>query len=339
MKRITIRDIAKATGLSITTVSLVLNGKYGRIPLKTRNLVEFTAKKLNYRPNKLAVGLKKRITSTIGLIIPDIRNIFFSEITKGVEDYAHTQGYNLILCNSNDSYKLEIELINMLSDQSIDGIIIIMSSETYGKKEEKNISLLKKLGIRTVMIDCFDKANDFSTVSINNFKSAYKAVEYLISLGHRSIGCITGPLGPKTNTDRLNGYLAALKKYNIFNEKNLVYEGNFKYKSGYIGASILVKEKPTAILCLNDMMAYGAMKFFKEQGYCIPKDISIMGFDDIFFSEIIDVPLTTITQPSYEMGKKASEILIDEISNNTLPTCIEYETNIKIRESTQAISK
>lgn len=337
MIRTTIKDIAKATGLSITTVSLVLNGKSNRISSKNRKLIKDTAKNLNYRPNKLAVGLIKKVTNTIGLIIPDISNVFFSEITKGTEDIAHKKGYNLILCNSNDRHALEIESINMLTDQSIDGLIIIMSAESYGEKEQVSLALLKSSGIHTVIIDCFNETNDFSTVSINNYKASYMAVEYLLSLGHKRIACITGPLGPQTNADRLNGYICALEKHGIHYQKDLIYEGDFRYQSGYDAIAALLPQKPTAILCLNDMMAYGAIKSLKEQGILVPDDISVMGFDDIFFSQILEIPLSTISQPSYDIGKKAAELLINEITENALPKHIVFEPVIKIRQSTRKL--
>ncbi|WP_196594239.1 LacI family DNA-binding transcriptional regulator [Pectinatus sottacetonis] len=335
MTRTTIKDIANAAGVSVTTVSLVLNGKSNRISAKNRRLIKDIAQKMNYRPNKLAVGLIKKITNTIGLIIPDISNVFFSEITKGIEDFAHKKSYNLILCNSNDNHALEIESINMLIDQSIDGLIIIMSAESYGTKEQASLSLLKKASLPTVIIDCFNETDNFSTVSINNTKASYMAVEYLISLNHKRIACITGPLGPQTNTDRLNGYIKALQKHAIPYRKELIYEGNFRYQSGYNAISVLLPQRPTAILCLNDMMAYGAIKALKEQGINVPNDISVMGFDDIFFSQILEVPLSTISQPAYTMGKKAAELLLDDLTEHTPPKHIIFEPVIKIRQSTK----
>lgn len=335
--RTTIKDIAKATGLSITTVSLVLNGKPHRISKKSCKLVEDTAKKMDYHPNKLAVGLIKKITNTIGLIIPDISNVFFSEITKGIEDFARHQGYNLILCNSNDSHSREIESINMLNSQNIDGLIMIMSGESYGAKERKSLSLLKKISLHTVIIDCFNKVNEFSTVSIDNYRASEMAVEYLLSLGHKRIACITGPLGPQTNDDRLRGYAATLQKHNIPYDDSLIYEGDFHYQAGYDAVPILLPRHPTAILCLNDMMAYGAIKALQEQGISVPDDISVMGFDDIFFSQIIDVPLTTIHQPAYKMGEKSAELLLNELKDHTPPQNVIFKPMIKIRQSTKKI--
>ncbi|KMO87063.1 transcriptional regulator [Megasphaera cerevisiae DSM 20462] len=335
--RTTIKDIAKATGLSITTVSLVLNEKPHRISRETCKLIEETAKRLDYHPNKFAVGLIKKVTNTIGLIIPDISNVFFSEITKGIEDILHKDGYNLILCNSNDRHRLEVAAINMLNTQTVDGLIMVMSSETYGDKEAESISSLKKMDTHTVLVDCFNETGGFSTVCIDNFKASYMAIEYLLTLGHHQIACISGPLGLKTNNDRLQGYTAALKKYGIAYDSGLIYEGDFHYQSGYDAVPVLLPKKPSAILCLNDMMAYGAMKALKEQGIIVPQEISVMGFDDIFFSQITEVPLTTIRQPAYQMGAKAAELLLQEIAGHIPAQHVVFEPAIKIRKSTRKI--
>lgn len=333
--RTTIRDIAQATGLSITTVSLVLNNKGNRISIEHRQLIKEIAKKLNYRPNRLAVGLLKKKTNTIGLIIPDISNSFFSEMTKGIEDTGRQAGYNLILCNSNDQQDLEIEYINTLVDNGVDGMIITMSAESYGDKAEKSFAALWEAGTPSVIVDCFSNVKDFSTVTVDNIKGSYLAVEYLFALGHRRIACISGPIGPKTNDDRLTGYVNGLKKHNISYDEHLVFEGDFRFQSGYDAISKLLPYHPTAILCLNDMMAYGASKALREQGIKIPDKMSVMGFDDIFFSKLMEVPLTTIEQPVYKMGEDAANILIDEISGNKKRSHILLDPKLKIRNSTK----
>lgn len=333
--RTTIKDIARETGLSTTTISLVLNRKPHRIAAETCQLVFETAKRMKYRPNKLAVGLIKNVTRTIGLIIPDIANVFFSEITKGLQDALYEKEYNLILCNSNDNNQAELRLIEMLNSQLVDGIVLVMSSETYGEKEKASISALQKMEIPTILIDCFNESAGFSTVSIDNFQASKMAVEYLISLGHTSIACICGPLGPKTNDDRLAGYTAALEEHGINYNEDLIYEGDFRYDSGYNAVAKLLLKNPTAILCLNDLMAYGAMNALKEQGISVPDDISVMGFDDIFFSKITEVPLTCVNQPSYDMGRKAGELVMYEIEEHGEPQTITFESTIKIRQSTK----
>lgn len=334
----TLKDIARATGLSTTTVSLVLNGKPHRISKEKCRLIKETAKKMDYHPNRLAVGLIKHETKTVGLILPDITNVFFSEMAKGLEDVLQEHGYHLLLCNSNDRHERELSAIRMMNNQMVDGLIIVMSSETVGEKEKKTFAALKSMKRPVVLIDCFNESGGFSTISIDNFKASYIAVEYLVSLGHRRIACICGPLGLKTNDDRLRGYTAALADSGIPFEKALIYQGDFRYQSGYDAIPVLLPKKPTAVLCLNDMMAYGAMNALTNQGIRVPEDVSVMGFDDIFFSQITSVPLTVIRQPAYDMGKKAGHVLLSALSVHAESQQIVFEPTIRVRKSTKAIN-
>ncbi len=334
----TLKDIARATGLSTTTVSLVLNGKPHRISKEKCRLIKETAKKMDYHPNRLAVGLIKHETKTVGLILPDITNVFFSEVAKGLEDVLQEHGYHLLLCNSNDRHERELSAIRMMNNQMVDGLIIVMSSETVGEKEKKTFAALKSMKRPVVLIDCFNESGGFSTISIDNFKASYIAVEYLVSLGHRRIACICGPLGLKTNDDRLRGYTAALADSGIPFEKALIYQGDFRYQSGYDAIPVLLPKKPTAVLCLNDMMAYGAMNALTNQGIRVPEDVSVMGFDDIFFSQITSVPLTVIRLPAYDMGKKAGHVLLSALSVHAESQQIVFEPTIRVRKSTKAIN-
>jgi LacI family transcriptional regulator len=182
------------------------------------------------------------------------------------------------------------------------------------------------------------EAADFSTVAIDNFTGSYLATEYLLSVGHRKIACVTGPLGPKTNEDRLEGYVKALNDRHVAYDRALVYEGDFHYQSGYEAVGALLPKKPTAVLCQNDMMAYGAIKGLKERKIRIPDDISVMGFDDIFFSEIMDIPLSTVQQPVYRMGEQAMRILQGEIECKTQEKQhVLFEPVLKIRSSTKTL--
>lgn len=334
----TLKDIAKATGLSTTTISLVLNGKPHRISKEKCQLIKETAKKMDYHPNRLAVGLIKHETKTVGLILPDITNVFFSEVAKGLEDILRSHGYHLLLCNSNDCHEQEISAIRMMSNQMVDGLIIVMSSETTGEKEKRTFAALKRMKRPVVLIDCFNESGGFSTISLDNFKASYIAVEYLVSLGHRRIACICGPLGLKTNDDRLRGYTAALEANKIPYEESLIYKGDFRYQSGYDAIPVLLPKKPTAVLCLNDMMAYGAMNALSDQGIRVPEDVSVMGFDDIFFSQITSVPLTVIRQPAYDMGQKAGQVLLAEMSAHAKPQQIVFDPAIRVRKSTKVLS-
>jgi LacI family transcriptional regulator len=333
--RTTIKDIAKKTGLSITTVSLVLNRKGGKFPAETKRAVLEAVDALNYRPNQLAISLLTRRTHTIGLIIPDISNIFFSELAKGIADRGRQDDYTVILCNSNDEYPLEQQCINTLADRSVDGIIMVMSAESFGSKNKECVSVLLSLGFPVILVDCFNDSDDFSTITIDNKQGSCLAVQHLLDLGHSRIGCISGPQRIKTNRDRLEGYTKTLKQANRSPEPALIYEGDFRYHGGYEGALHLLKQKPTAIFCHNDMMAIGAAKAVKEKGFSVPEDISIIGFDDIFFTQYMDVPLSTVAQPVYHMGQEAAAVLLEEIADGNKPKRrIMYPPRLIIRQST-----
>ncbi len=333
--RATITDIAEKTGLSITTISQVLNNKGQRFSKKTRDQIIEAARELNYRPNQLAVGLLTKKTKTIGLVIPDVCNIFFSEFAKGIENLARTEGYSVILCNSDDKFEFEAKNIQMLTDHNVDGIAIILSAESFGDKNEECLKALKMTGIPVILADCFNDVSGFNTIEIDNQKGSSIVVDYLLSLGHRRIGCIVGPQGLKSNKIRLKGYIDELEKNGIRPDTDLIYEGDFRYQSGYTGALELLPRRPTAIYCHNDMMAYGAMKALREKNLRIPDDISVVGFDDIFFSQHMDVPLTSIHQPAYQMGQQAGVILLEEIKNhNTEKRHIVFEPKLVVRQST-----
>jgi LacI family transcriptional regulator len=317
--RATLKDIAKQTGLSITTVSLVLNNKGARFPGETRDLVFDAARNLNYHPNQLAVGLLTKQTHTLGLIIPDITNVFFSELAKGLEDRSRQDRYNIILCNSNDEYLMEKQCINTLYDRGVDGIVLAMSAESFGAKNEECLSLLRSLDIPVVLVDSFNEAGDFSALAIDNAEGSRLAVGHLLELGHRRIACISGPMGIKTNRDRLDGYTETLRKAGLASDPALVFEGDFRYQSGYAAVAPLLEARPSAIFCHNDMMAYGAYKALKDRRLRVPGDISLMGFDDIFFSQYLDVPLSTVVQPAYEMGRQTADQLLGEIADREKP--------------------
>jgi LacI family transcriptional regulator len=335
--RATIKDIAKLTGLSITTVSLVLNNKGARFPGETRDMVFDAARDLNYHPNQLAVGLLTKQTHTLGLIIPDITNVFFSELAKGLEDRSRQDRYNIILCNSNDEYLVEKQCINTLSDRGVDGIVMAMSAESYGAKNEECLTLLRSLDIPVVLVDSFNEADDFSALAIDNAEGSRLAVGYLLELGHRRIACISGPMGIKTNQDRLEGYTETLRKAGLESDPSLVFEGDFRYQSGYAAVPRLLEGRPSAIFCHNDMMAYGAYKALKDRRLRVPEDISLMGFDDIFFSRYLDVPLSTVAQPVYEMGRQTADQLLSEIrGKQQQKRQMLFKPRLVIRESTAA---
>lgn len=294
--RTTIKDIANYTGFSVTTISLVLNGKADKIPKSTKDVIFDAVEKLNYRPNQIAVGLVKKRTKTIGLVISDVSNVFFSNLAKGVEDECRRNGWNLILCNTNDLHKRDLEYIQVLADKGVDGILFCMSLDSDKKRALESVDLMKKLKMPFVMIDRFLEEVDCCSVIVNHRSGGYAATKHLLELGHQNIACVAGPLALEDSQHRLKGYKEALEEYGIAYDPDLIYEGNYDRESGKEAVEYILglSKKVTAIFSFNDMSAYGVYNRLKKHNYYIPRDMSLVGYDDIFFSEILDVPLTSV---------------------------------------------
>lgn len=338
----TLKDIAAKTNLSVSTVSIVLNNRASRIPKSTRDLVKKAAKDLNYSPNQLAVGLVTKRTNTLGLIVPDIRNSFFSSLAKGIEDEARDNGWTVILCNSNDSHERDLEYIKMLASKGVDGILYCMSSDSNLENFKEKYTLIKNLGIKFLMIDRYlDFPSDFpkiDLISLEHFEGGYLAAKHLIDLGHKRIACVTGPQYLSESNERLRGYRKALKDNDIEFDSNLIIEGNYLMESGVSAVDKFMQKEFTAIFAFNDMMAYGILKGLKSYNLSIPKDISVIGYDDIYLSEILEIPLTTIHQPIEMMGKGAANHFINLIDNKDNGKEVpRYSPELVVRESTSRL--
>lgn len=334
--RTTIKDIASYTGFSVTTISLVLNNKANKIPQHTKDLIMDAVKKLDYRPNQVAVGLVKKRTQTIGLIISDVSNVFFSTLAKGVEDACRKQGWNLILCNTNDVHERDLSYIEVLAAKGVDGVLFCMSRDSDKEKAKESIELLKRLKIPFVMIDRYLEEADCSSVIVNHMQGGYAAAKHLLGLGHRRIGCVTGPLALQDSKERYMGYQKALKEYGLVCEPEWIFEGDYDWESGMRAAEYFSGEglDVSAIFAFNDMSAYGVYNGLKKKGYSVPGDISLIGYDDIFFSEILDVPLTTVRQPVYDMGVEGVKLLLEEVDSGVhTKKCITFQPELVIRES------
>ncbi len=334
MVRATIRDIAEKAGVSITTVSLVLNGKELRIAASTKKKIIQIANELNYRPNKLAVGLITKKTNTIGFIVPDISNSFFGELAKGAENEATNSNYNIILSNTNDNSDKDLEYMDILLDRGVDGIIMVPSSASAGENLKKCYQLMEQCQKPLVLLDRIKMGGKYTSISIDHEMGGYLATKHLIENGHKKIACITGPLEILNSRLRFLGYKKALEDYKIPFHSKYVEEGNYHVEDGESLAVNLFKQNVTAIFAFNDLMAYGVYKAAIKQGLQIPKDVSVIGFDDLFYSGIMEVPLTTIHQPSYEMGeaavRKIVELLSDPMADNE---SILYKPELMIRNS------
>ncbi|WP_422446600.1 LacI family DNA-binding transcriptional regulator [Thermoanaerobacterium sp. DL9XJH110] len=312
----TIKDIAKLANVSITTVSRVLNGKFDGVSETTRKRIEKIAGELNYRPNRLARGLVTKRTNTLGLILPDITNPFFPQIVRAVEDTANKFGYNLILCNTDDDSGKERLYIQVLKEKCVDGIVFTTSTNPSAE----NIKQLIDFGIPFVLVDRYIDIDHLPGVYTDGVSGMYQAVKHLIEMGHEKIAFISGPKQSKTANQRFLGYVKALEEHGISVRDGLIKDGNFKMSGGQNAIKDLLAcgEDFTAVACANDLMAVGAMEVLRQEGIKIPEEISITGFDNISLSNVVHPKLTTVEQPSYEMGQKATAMLVKLIEGRPL---------------------
>lgn len=317
--RVTIKDIAKATGVSSSTVSLVLNGKDHRISEKTRRLVIRTANAMNYQPNQLAVGLITRRTNTIGVVIPDVSNGFFSELVKGAEHAACASGYNIILCNTDDRAERDNEALRLLLGRDVDGVALVLSSESTGKLGKECLQLLSMAQKPVVLMDRSFVGQKISSVMVDHMQGGYTATRYLIQNGHVYIGCITGPIRLHTALMRYNGYRSAMQESGLPLDADLVAHGDYRFEDGERYGRRLIEKGATAIFACNDMMAYGVLKAASSMGLSVPEDVSVIGFDNIPFSELTNPPLTTMNQHAIRIGEMAMEKLIRLIRSDSEP--------------------
>jgi LacI family transcriptional regulator len=315
--RVTIEDIARLAGVSKATVSRVLNNKSEGVGAETRKRVQKIINDHEYKPNLLARGIVTSKTKTLGLILPDITNPFFPELIKAIEDNAHKNGYTVIIGNTDFSLEKEQNYINTFIANRVDGVILTSTVDDNSAIHNK----LKKYGVPCVLLDRAMKNMDYDAgVFFDNEYALYISCEYLIKHGNKRIVLISGPPKISTSIERIEGYRMALTQYGLEHNKNLIKYGNFTIDSGYKAIKELHNEGVdfTAVLAANDIMAIGAIKALKEIRYKIPDQIEVIGFDNIDFAEITDPPLSTIQQPTYEMGRKAVEFLLMLMDGKTL---------------------
>lgn len=333
--RVTIKDIAKKAGVSVSSVSLVLNNKNHRIPPDTCKRIWDVANELQYMPNQMAASLVTQKTKTVGLIIPDVTNMFFAEIAKGAEAECQRLGYNLILCNTNDNPSSDVEYVNMLVSRWVDGIIFAMAVNAEDNKAKDCFEILSQYEKPVILLDRVVPHHDSVYVITDNEVGGYLATKHLLELGHRKIGCITGPLGAQSSKQRYYGYLKALIEYNVAFNTGYIKEGDYHTKSGFALAKELFEEDITAIFSCNDLMAYGIYQQASLCGRKIPEDLSVVGYDDLQFSELMEVPLTTVHQPAYKMGQDALNLIIQAIySPKKNYSSITFQPELIVRKST-----
>jgi LacI family transcriptional regulator len=339
MKPTTLKDIAQKLNISVSTVSKALKD-YDDVSQATRSAVEKMVEKMNYIPNSVAVNLRTQRTKTIGVIIPTIVHQFFSKVIDGIMEEAEKHGYFVITVLSNEKLESEKKQLNLLQQKRVDGILLSLSNETY---RYEHIETIIQNRTPIVMFDKISKVVNCSKVVIDDQLAAYNAVKYLIDKGYRRIAHFRGPLIPQISIDRFLGYKRALLDNGISFDSSLVYicDNNDDFNDGYGNALKLLEDHDDvdAIFTITDVVAAGLIKCLIERGIKIPENISVFGFSDWFMSSVITPTLSTIEQPGFEMGRKATEILIKEIENEKNNISYSYQnivlpTKLIIRQST-----
>jgi DNA-binding LacI/PurR family transcriptional regulator len=343
MRRITIEDVAKKAGVSKGTVSAVMNAKKTVKP-ETRDQILKVMKELNFRPKGVARNLKNGTQDkSIGIIIKDLNYSFYTTIATGVADYAKTKGYSVIVASSENDHESEIKFTHLFSTKDIKGAIIAPLVE--GSSEIEHLFKLKMINYPFVLLEDV-KGIQANVVAIDNIKAIKKAVKYLIDGGHTKIVHFAGPPASSHTEERIEGFRYAFSESSLVFNNDMIVSIGSRHEESYSNTMAYFKsrprsEYPTAIVCFNDQQALSVITALKELDIKVPDDISIIGNDDVAYAKLYPVPLTTISAPQYEIGRRAAEILIKNIESHTLlpPERVILQTELIIRESTRAINK
>ena len=325
------RDVAQRAGVSISTVSHVVNNSRPVSEAYRQRVLEAMAE-LGYRPNALARSLRRQETNTLGMIVPDSANPFFAEIARAIEDTSFAKDYSVILCNSEGDLDKQRAYTDVLIEHRVAGILFVaagVSTELVNDLHQRRVPLvLVDREVPGVVVDC---------VLTNHAQGGRLAVEHLVTLGHRRIACVSGSSELSPSADRLTGYRLELERHGLPLDPDLVKKGDFQFESGYQAAQALLDlaEPPTAIFACNDLMAVGCMRAAVERGLKVPQDLSIVGFDDIRLASFTNPPLTTVAQPKYEIGSWATKLLLQRIQDLDAPPQVKrLENQLRVRSST-----
>src|SRR5688572_25142257 len=311
---VTIKDIAKALGLSTSTVSRALRDSYEISP-ETKKLVLEYAARINYQPNPIAQSLKERRSHSIGVVVCEIANSFFSQSINGIESIAYNNGYNVIIAQSRESFDREMINLQYLTSRSIDGLIISVSTET------KDFSFLKELHEKGMPIVFFDRIVDeieTHKVTVDSYKGAYDATTHLIDNGHTRIAAVSNSAILSITKDRLGGYKAALAEHGLPVDESMIqycHHGGMILSEVEEAVNELLPLQPDAILATSDKLTTGCLRVLKAKKINVPDEISLVGFSNTDLTELLDPPLTIIKQPAFEMGELATTLLLQLIES------------------------
>lgn len=335
----TLKQIAKELGVSVSTVSKALNDS-PEISEPTKNRVQEYAKLKNYKPNVIGLSLKNRRTKTIGVIIPNILNSFFAKVFSGIEKVADEKGYKVITCISNESLEKEINALEMLSNGTIDGFILSVAEESQKAQEYNHFKNIINEGTPIVMFDRIADEVNCDKVIVDDFESAVNATEHLIKSGCRKIALLSAIDNLSVGKLRAKGFYKAIENKGVKVDENLVILTNNNEEFNEKIAGFFIKNKPDGVFALDEHASVTAMKLGIQNGYKIPKDLSIIGFADGVWSRRLTPSLSTVSQHGPEIGEVAANLLIDKLEkkseNNKFETHV-VKTELRHRDSTKKV--
>ena len=308
-----IREVAKRAGVSLGTVSNVLN-RPEIVAEETRERVKSAIEEIGFVRNGSARQLRAGTSRHIGLVVLDVANPFFTEVARGVEDLANQSGYAVILCNSDDSVEKENHYLQVLEEQRAQGVLItpVQSDASY-------LHRFRQRGISVVLLDRPSRIKDLCSVAVDDVRGGEMATAHLLEQGHERIAFVHGPLSIRQCADRKRGVLRTMKAAGLNLERSLVditTTAQSAREGELIAEQLLsARIKPTAVFCANDLLALGLMRELIQRGLSIPGDMAMVGYDDVEFASVLSTPLTSIRQPKYELGRAAAELLLDEAHN------------------------
>nr|WP_321512878.1 LacI family DNA-binding transcriptional regulator [uncultured Pseudodesulfovibrio sp.] len=336
MSSFTIKDLARKLSVSPSTVSRALSD-HPDISSATKRKVVEAAEKYHYQPNQLAQSLQKKRSNTIGVIVPEIRHHFFSNVISGIEEVAYEHGYIIMVCQSNETLSREIINTQALVSNQVAGLLIAISSETTNSE---HLSAVIHHNVPLVQFDRVVEELDTSKVVIDDYRAAYGAVTHLVESGYRRIAHLAGQDGIALNRHRFEGYRDAMRDHGLVVDEKYHLHGGYREEDGRAGAEeyLAMDVLPEAILAINDPVAVGLFTRFKEAGLRIPEDVALVGFSDTPAAALIEPALTTVYQPAFEMGRTAVALLLKqfEAGKDFTPETVTLETELLVRGSSAA---
>ena len=326
----TIKDVAKYTGLSIATISKYING--GNVLNENKIMIKNAIEKLDFKVNEIARGLKTNRSMTIGILIPNLENIFFTRIVSYIENILMNKGYSTIICDYREDKMLEKDKLEFLINKMVDGIITI----PFGV-DSKDIKRITGKNIPVVMIDRSIKDAKCDMILVDNFNASYNAVKHLIMNGHKRIAIICGPQNIYTAEERLKGYIRVFEDYNLEIDDSLIKYGDYQLEGGFklFNELLDIEDPPTALFVTNYEMTLGVMMAINERNIIIPDDLSVVGFDNMQMAKIFKPSISIVMQPMQEIGETAATVMLKRLKDdyNDFPTLLRLKTEFLVKGS------